>query len=213
MLERLRSAPDLRAAPPQDGPAPWPLSSSTPTTCRAHCGACHKGGRRLPRRRVLCCRRTRPSFRPTARRRLEAGSSAASPRPASSRSSSSPGAKAAKFLLLGASLWSIALVRPLPFAAALIYAIFLHESGHFLAMKRRGLKTSGIWFLPFLGAVAVAKQPFRSHGETYSWPSPARSSASSPLRRCSRRRSFKRETFPAARRRGSATPRPRRSST
>jgi Zn-dependent protease len=64
-------------------------------------------------------------------------------------------------------LWSIALVRPLPFAAALIYAIFLHESGHFLAMKRRGLKTSGIWFLPFLGAVAVAKQPFRSHGETY----------------------------------------------
>jgi Zn-dependent protease len=77
------------------------------------------------------------------------------------------GAKAAKFLLIGASLWSIALVRPLPFAAALIYAIFVHESGHLLAMKRRGLKTSGIWFLPFLGAVAVAKQPFRSHGETY----------------------------------------------
>ena len=77
------------------------------------------------------------------------------------------GAKAAKFLLLGASLWSIALVRPLPFAAALIYAIFVHETGHLLAMKRRGLKTSGIWFLPFIGAVAVAKQPFRSHGETY----------------------------------------------
>jgi len=77
------------------------------------------------------------------------------------------GAKAAKFLLFGATLWSIALVRPLPFAAALIYAIFVHETGHLLAMKRRGLKTSGIWFLPFLGAVAVAKQPFRSHGETY----------------------------------------------
>jgi len=43
----------------------------------------------------------------------------------------------------------------------------VHETGHLLAMKRRGLKTSGIWFLPFLGAVAVARQPFRSHGETY----------------------------------------------
>jgi Zn-dependent protease len=77
------------------------------------------------------------------------------------------GAKAAKFLLFGATLWSIALVRPLPFAAAVIYAIFVHETGHLLAMKRCGLKTSGIWFLPFLGAVAVARQPFRSHGETY----------------------------------------------
>jgi Zn-dependent protease len=48
-----------------------------------------------------------------------------------------------------------------------IYAIFVHETGHLLAMKVRGLRTSGIWFLPFLGAVAVARQPFRSHGETY----------------------------------------------
>jgi Zn-dependent protease len=77
------------------------------------------------------------------------------------------GAKAAKLLLLGATLWSIALVRPLPFAAAVIYAIFVHETGHLLAMKLRGLTTSGIWLLPFLGAVAVARQPFRSHGETY----------------------------------------------
>jgi Zn-dependent protease len=34
-------------------------------------------------------------------------------------------------------------------------------------MKRLGLQTSGMWFLPFLGAAAVAKQPFRWCGEEY----------------------------------------------
>ena len=57
--------------------------------------------------------------------------------------------------------------RPLPFAVAVTYAISVHETGHILATKYRGLKTSGIWFIRFLGAVAVARQPFRSHGETY----------------------------------------------
>ena len=122
------------------------------------------------------------------------------------------GAKAAKFLLFGATLWSIALVRPLPFAAALIYAIFVHETGHLLAMKRRGLKTSGIWLLPFLGAVAVAKQPFRSHGETYFVAIARPVFGLSPSFRCSRRRGSCGGTTPTPRR-GSAMPRPRRSST
>ena len=73
----------------------------------------------------------------------------------------------AKLALFGAGLWSVALFRPLPFAIAVIYAILVHETGHILAMKRRGLKTSGIWFIPFVGAVAVGRQPFRSQGETF----------------------------------------------
>jgi Zn-dependent protease len=77
------------------------------------------------------------------------------------------GAELAKLALFGAALWSIALFRPLPFAIALIYAILVHETGHILAMRYRGLKTSGIWFVPFVGAVAVAKQSFRSQGETF----------------------------------------------
>ena len=77
------------------------------------------------------------------------------------------GAGAVKLGLLGATLWSIGLFRPLPFAIAVVYAILVHETGHILAMRRCGLRTSGIWFIPFLGAVAMAKQPFRSHGETF----------------------------------------------
>ncbi len=77
------------------------------------------------------------------------------------------GAELVKLAVFGAALWSVALFRPLPFAIAIIYAILVHETGHLLAMKYRGLKTSGIWFIPFVGAVAVARQPFRSHGETY----------------------------------------------
>jgi len=77
------------------------------------------------------------------------------------------GAKAVKFLLFGAFIWSLALNHPLPFAVALAYAVLVHESGHLLAMKQCGLKTSGIWFLPFLGAAAVAKQGFRSYGEEF----------------------------------------------
>src|ERR1700735_577386 len=77
------------------------------------------------------------------------------------------GAKVVKLLLFGAFIWSLALNHPLPFAFALAYAVLIHESGHLLAMKKCGLKTSGIWFLPFLGAVAAAKQGFRSHGEEF----------------------------------------------
>jgi Zn-dependent protease len=76
-------------------------------------------------------------------------------------------AKAVKILLFGAFIWSLALNHPLPFAIALAYAILVHEAGHLLAMKRCGLKTTGIYFLPFLGAAAVAKQGFRSHGEEF----------------------------------------------
>ena len=77
------------------------------------------------------------------------------------------GAQAAKLLLFGAFIWSLALNHPLPFAIALAYAVLVHESGHLLAMKQCGLKTSGMWFIPFLGAAAVARQGFRSYSEEF----------------------------------------------
>jgi Zn-dependent protease len=76
-------------------------------------------------------------------------------------------AKFVKFALFVASLGALALNRPIEAACAIIYAIFVHESGHVLAMKACGIKTSGMYFLPFLGAVAVSKEPARTRGQEW----------------------------------------------
>lgn len=46
------------------------------------------------------------------------------------------------------------------FAALLMASLFIHESGHIWAMKRYGLKTKGIYFIPFVGGAAVAESAF-----------------------------------------------------
>jgi hypothetical protein len=76
-------------------------------------------------------------------------------------------AKFVKFALFLASLGALALNRPFESACVILYAIFIHESGHVLAMRASGLKTSGMYFLPFLGAVAVAKEPARTRGQEW----------------------------------------------
>lgn len=38
--------------------------------------------------------------------------------------------------------------------------LFVHESGHIWAMKECGMKTKGIYFIPFLGGAAVADDEF-----------------------------------------------------
>ena len=72
-----------------------------------------------------------------------------------------------KFALFVASLGALALNRPFTAACAILYAIFVHESGHVLAMKACGMRTSGMYFLPFLGAVAVAKESARTRGQEW----------------------------------------------
>jgi Zn-dependent protease len=47
-------------------------------------------------------------------------------------------------------------------AIALVIFIGIHEYGHLWAMKRCGIRTKGMFFLPGLGAVAVAEERFRS---------------------------------------------------
>ena len=78
--------------------------------------------------------------------------------------------KSAKFIKFGlfvASLGALALNRPLEAALVILYAIFVHEMGHVLAMKASGMRTSGMYFLPFLGAVAVGREAARTRAQEW----------------------------------------------
>ena len=48
------------------------------------------------------------------------------------------------------------------FAIMIMTLLLVHEYGHIWAMKRCGLKTKGIYFIPFLGAAAVSEEMFKS---------------------------------------------------
>lgn len=74
------------------------------------------------------------------------------------------GLKVGKVGLAGASLASCAYMFTWEFAAMIMLMLFVHESGHIWAMKRRGVKTRGIYFLPFVGGAAVADEEFPSRG-------------------------------------------------
>lgn len=51
------------------------------------------------------------------------------------------------------------------FALLLMFSLFVHESGHVWAMKRCGMKTRGIYFIPFMGAAAIAEGDFPSRAD------------------------------------------------
>lgn len=67
------------------------------------------------------------------------------------------GLKVGKVGLVGISLASYAYMFTWEFAAMIMLMLFVHESGHIWAMKRCGIKTKGIYFLPFVGGVAVGR--------------------------------------------------------
>ncbi|WP_242396070.1 metalloprotease [Anaeromyxobacter oryzisoli] len=48
------------------------------------------------------------------------------------------------------------------FALALLLQLFVHEYGHVHAMRRTGMRVRGMYFVPFLGAVAVSEDAFTS---------------------------------------------------
>lgn len=76
--------------------------------------------------------------------------------------------KFAKFLKVGklglavGSMASYAYLFTWPFAIMVMISLFVHELGHIIAMKRCGLNTKGIYFIPFLGAAAVTDEMFKS---------------------------------------------------
>ncbi|MBO8164560.1 MAG: site-2 protease family protein [Brevibacillus sp.] len=53
------------------------------------------------------------------------------------------------------------------FAIALVYLIFVHEMGHLVAARMKGIHTSPAIFIPFVGAVISMKQPRDARTEAF----------------------------------------------
>lgn len=70
---------------------------------------------------------------------------------------------AAKFVKIGLAITSIgayALIFTWQFALVITGMLVIHEYGHLKAMHRVGMKTKGIFLIPFLGAAAVSEEDF-----------------------------------------------------
>jgi Zn-dependent protease len=66
------------------------------------------------------------------------------------------------------SVLAYALVWGLPYALGLVLLIFLHEMGHYLAARQRGLAVGAPTFIPFVGAwVAMKDMPRDVETEAY----------------------------------------------
>ncbi|WP_285769382.1 site-2 protease family protein [Peribacillus sp. SI8-4] len=77
-------------------------------------------------------------------------------------------AKIGSLLSIFVSLGAYALVYGWKFAAALVYLIYIHEMGHLLAAKRKGIKTSSAIFITFVGAlIALKEEPKNADQEAY----------------------------------------------
>jgi Zn-dependent protease len=67
----------------------------------------------------------------------------------------------AKFLTTSASMLvsvaAYALIWGWRFAAGFVALLFLHEMGHYIQLRREGVKPSGMVFIPFLGAAVGAR--------------------------------------------------------
>ncbi len=66
-------------------------------------------------------------------------------------------AKVIKVLFAAGSLAAYAWLFSMQFAIALILCLVFHEYGHIKAMKYFGMKTKGIYFIPFFGGMAVSE--------------------------------------------------------
>jgi Zn-dependent protease len=65
-------------------------------------------------------------------------------------------AKVVKAALAGASVAGYAWLFSIEFALMLIACLVVHEYGHVRAMKYFGIKTKGIYLIPFVGGLAVS---------------------------------------------------------
>jgi Zn-dependent protease len=66
------------------------------------------------------------------------------------------------------SVLAYALVWGLPYAFGLVLLIFVHEMGHYVAARRRGLEVGAPAFIPFVGAwVAMKDMPRDVETEAY----------------------------------------------
>ncbi|WP_282109869.1 site-2 protease family protein [Shewanella algicola] len=67
-------------------------------------------------------------------------------------------AKVVKVLFAGASVAAYSWLFSLEFALALIGCLVFHEYGHIRAMKHFGMKTKGIYLIPFVGGLALSDE-------------------------------------------------------
>jgi Zn-dependent protease len=78
-------------------------------------------------------------------------------------------AKLVKLGLISGSAVAYAYMFTWQFGLIIMTFLFVHEYGHVWAMKKCGIKTKGMYFIPFFGAVAVASGEFKSYkNEVYS---------------------------------------------
>lgn len=66
-------------------------------------------------------------------------------------------AKVIKVGLAGSTLIAYAYIFTWHFAFLLVGSLFIHELGHIIAMKQCGIKTKGIYFIPFVGGAAIGE--------------------------------------------------------
>ncbi|WP_407334165.1 site-2 protease family protein [Enterovibrio sp. 27052020O] len=67
-------------------------------------------------------------------------------------------AKVIKVVLAGASVAAYSWLFSWQFALALIACLVVHEYGHIRAMKYFGMKTKGIYLIPFMGGLALSDE-------------------------------------------------------
>lgn len=64
-------------------------------------------------------------------------------------------------LSLGVTVWAFAVAWGWWFAGGLVALILVHEIGHAVVMRAKGLRTGPIVFIPFMGAFIAVKDQFR----------------------------------------------------
>jgi Zn-dependent protease len=82
------------------------------------------------------------------------------------------GAKFGKILLtvgtMALSIWAYSLFYGWPFAAGFVGLILVHEMGHFVAAKQKGLNVGAPTFIPFFGAwIDLKDKPMNVETEAY----------------------------------------------
>ncbi len=75
--------------------------------------------------------------------------------------------KGSKFILAVGAYASYSYMFGWKFAIAIMIMLFVHESGHVCAMRKRGIPTKGFYFIPFIGGAAIPDRAFSSRGEEF----------------------------------------------
>jgi Zn-dependent protease len=70
--------------------------------------------------------------------------------------------KGTNLAMAAASAAAYSILTTWQFGLLLVLQLFVHEYGHVHAMKRTGMRVKGMYFIPFLGALAVTEDAFTS---------------------------------------------------